>query len=180
MLLREVPLPAVQATPSSILPGAPTGLKAAGDNGQAILSWTAPSDTGSSAITHYEYSSNDGTAWRSTSSTAVNYTALTESVAGRPALQNNRQYAFRVRAVNDSGNGLPSERATATPTAQPGQAHPDDEEPIPIGSYSTSSNGADISSFVLDIAEGGLIAKVHRYRCVQPDIEGVRHTISHQ
>ena len=94
-------------------PGAPTQLTAIADGQNAIdLSWMAPSDTGSSAITGYriEVSSNGGALWgdvlANTDSTAVTYRHT-----GLPPASTRH---YRVSAINDAGSGPPSNLADAT------------------------------------------------------------------
>ena len=53
---------AVTVVPFTI-PGAPTSLAATATNGGASIAFTAPTSTGGSAITNYEYSTNNGTTW---------------------------------------------------------------------------------------------------------------------
>ena len=91
-----------------------TGLQASEGNAQVTLSWTAPSAQGS-AITRYDYSSNDGSSWSSTGSTSTSHTVT--------GLNNEQEYTFRVRAVNAIGNGPQSSSVDATPTSitVPGQ-----------------------------------------------------------
>ena len=78
---------------------------------QVTLSWEAPSDTGDSAITHYEYqySTTSGTfdenTW--THIPGVGSTVNVSSLLGAT------RYFFRVRAVNTQGPGTPSTEAEA-------------------------------------------------------------------
>ncbi|MCL2797913.1 MAG: fibronectin type III domain-containing protein [Firmicutes bacterium] len=92
-------------------PGAPTNFSATPGNGQVALSWGAPSNTGASAITKYQVSSDNGSTWVDASSTTGHtFTGLTGGT----------QYNFRVRAVNAEGNGAAAV-ASATPTGGPEQ-----------------------------------------------------------
>lgn len=98
-------------------PGVPTGVSAVASSGQATVSWTAPSSTGSSAITDYviEYSSNSGSSW-TTFSDGVS-TATSATVTG---LTNGTAYTFRVAAKNTQGTGGPSDASAAvTPATTP-------------------------------------------------------------
>jgi Fibronectin type III domain len=104
---------------AATLPGAPTSLTAAGGNGSATLTWSAPTNTGGSAITDYsiQYSSNGGTTW-STFSNSIS--SVTSSVV--TGLTNGTMYTFRVAAVNSVGTGSYSSSTTATPASNvPGQ-----------------------------------------------------------
>ena len=111
----------VSATPRPpSAPSAPTGVRATSGRGQVALSWTAPSVEHDETITDYHYSSDNGTTWRSTGSTATSYTATQTSAATPANLTLGTSYTFRVRAVNDAGNGAQSASATATPYGVPG------------------------------------------------------------
>ena len=94
-------------------PGVPTGLSAAPGNGIVTLSWTAPADTGSSAIISYTIQqSTNGAAW--VNSTPATATGLTQIVTG---LTNGQAYQFRVNATNSELTGDASAIISATPNA---------------------------------------------------------------
>ena len=95
------------------VPGAPTSLTPTANGSTEIhLSWTAPSDTGSSAVTGYriEVSSDAGTNWSDLVSNTTS-TATTYEHSGLPA-GSTRHY--RVSAINAQGTGSPSSIAQAT------------------------------------------------------------------
>jgi hypothetical protein len=98
------------------LPSAPTGLTVTGGNGQASLSWTAPTGVIAQApITDYreQYSTDSGTTW--TTFTAAASTATSATVT---SLTNGTAYVFRVAAVNGVGVGsYTAASAAVTPTA---------------------------------------------------------------
>ena len=105
----------VAATPRTI-PAAPTGLAAAPRDGEVVLTWVAPDDGGAD-IERYEYSTDGGTTWRTTTGKATTGYTVTQTSAATPAnLVNDTEYRFAVRAVNSEGNGAPSAVVTATPT----------------------------------------------------------------
>ena len=85
-------------------------------NGYIDLSWPLVGD-GGSPITHYEYSSDGGTTWRSTGSTDRSYQATQTSAATPADLENGTAYSWRVRAVNAIGAGAASPAVSATPQA---------------------------------------------------------------
>ena len=109
----------IEATPEvpAVAPDAPTDLSASYGDGQISLSWTAPSSSGSSAITHYEYryatgrSSNHSafTDWESTDSTDTSYVVT--------GLTNGTQHLLQVRAVNSERASSASNTAFQTPLA---------------------------------------------------------------
>ena len=78
------------------LPKAPTDLSADVNHDTVTLSWTGP--TGEIfPVTHYEYSKDDGANWTSLGNTNTSY-AVTNLTLGEA-------YIFRVRSVNQSGEG---------------------------------------------------------------------------
>jgi hypothetical protein len=95
------------STTTNDKPGAPTGLTAVAGDASVSLSWTAPADHGTSAITSYVVTVNPGAATQSTATTSLVVTGLTNGTA----------YTFTVVAVNASGQGPASSAANATPTA---------------------------------------------------------------
>ncbi len=109
---------AAARTPVSAEPGAPTGLSAAADGDSAIdLSWTAPSDTGSSAIAGYRIEvSPDGNDW---SDLEAN-TGSTTTVYKHTGLSPDTTLHYRVSAINNTLTGPPSDTVSAR-TAPPGE-----------------------------------------------------------
>ena len=101
----------VAITDDDSVPGAPA-LTAAPADGKVTLTWTAPADPGSSAITSYEY--------RYKATTAASFGAwtdagndLSEEVIG---LTNGTEYTFELRAKSAAGDGPASDPIAATPT----------------------------------------------------------------
>jgi len=88
-------------------PEAPGFFTATPGDGQVTLSWTAPSN-GGSTITGYQVSSNNGESW-----TSLGQSARTHTFDG---LTNGTSYTFKVRAVNSVGAGAEA-TVTATPAA---------------------------------------------------------------
>jgi len=99
---------AVSVTPVTT-PAAPTALVATAGSASASIAFTAGSD-GGSAITKYQYSTNNGTTWADTDagiSSPVTISGLTNGTA----------YSIKLRAVNAAGNGTASSPAVSvTPT----------------------------------------------------------------
>ncbi|HVA54168.1 MAG TPA: fibronectin type III domain-containing protein, partial [Acidimicrobiales bacterium] len=98
---------------SSGAPGAPSGVIATRSDGQTKVSWTPPSDVGSSSIISYtiQYSSNDGTTW----TTATTVAAGTSDVV--TGLTNGTSYVFEVAATNAAGTGAYSALSAAVTSA---------------------------------------------------------------
>jgi len=82
------------------VPGAPTGVQAVSNfiSGGLIVSWTAPTSTGGSPIISYTVTSTPGSIVRTSATTSVTYTGLT----------NGTPYTFIVTATNVAGTSSPS------------------------------------------------------------------------
>ncbi len=93
---------------------APAGLTATSGNGQAVLTWIDPGDSG---ITKYQlrhkagtsFSDGDDSLWADIADSDASTTSHT--VTG---LTNGTEYVFQVRAVNAGGSGTASVAVTAT------------------------------------------------------------------
>jgi hypothetical protein len=105
------------ATPATV-PGAPTNLGATRGNAQVLLSWTAPTSNGGSAVTGYDI--YEGTTPGGESATAVNSSPVTGTTYDVTGLTNGTTYYFTVEAVNAVGNSAASDEASATPATTPG------------------------------------------------------------
>jgi len=93
-------------------PSNPSNLNVSPDNNQLILSWTAPSYSGTSSITGYvvEYTPSGGSA----STVLTNSINTSYTLTG---LTNGTSYAIRVAAINSSGTGTYSTSQTQTPNS---------------------------------------------------------------
>ena len=91
-------------------PGAPTNLVVTPINTGGMIQFTAPDD-GGSAITNYEYSTDNGATWV-TPSPAVTSSPLIIS----SGLTNCTSYQVKIRAVNAVGSGTASIAATLVPS----------------------------------------------------------------
>ena len=106
------------ATPTTQAPGAPAAPTVALSGSNISVSWSAPSDTGGSAITDYDvrYSSDDGANW--TVETDTTSTATTRTLSG---LTPGASYVVSVRAQNsvDPGEWSPKSSAVTIPSTVP-------------------------------------------------------------
>jgi hypothetical protein len=93
-------------------PGAPTALVAVPGDGTVTLTWTAPADTGGSAIDGWLLELTDGSGWQPAVDADGDAANGTATVTG---LVNGTTYGFRVAARNDTGTGAFGDPAAATP-----------------------------------------------------------------
>lgn len=119
---------ASKAVVPATVPGQPTTVQATGGNGQAVVTWKAPTKNGGAAITGYTVTSKPGS---KTCSAAA--TATTCTVTG---LANGTSYTFTVTAKNVMGTGLPSAASgSVTPATVP-------EAPYSLSIKTTDSTAA--------------------------------------
>ena len=96
-------------TPATV-PGAPTGVSGVAGDGQVVVSWSAPSSNGGSAVTGYTVTASDGVS------------PLTKQCAASPCtvtgLTNATAYTFTAVATNAHGDSVASVASAAvTPSA---------------------------------------------------------------
>ena len=136
------------------IPGAPTGLTAEPGDGQVRLQWTAPISDGGNPINSYEYqqktSSTPFGSWINISGSNANTTEHT--VTG---LTNGTNYTFRVHAKNQTGEGLPSNEASATPVTVPS---------VPQSFTLTPGNGRVRLDWTAPASDGGSAILRYEYR----------------
>ena len=101
-------------------PGAPINLSGTRGDGTVTLTWTKPSSSGSSPITHYKYRYATGvypniSAWTEWTSTEDTDTSITVS-----SLTNGTEHFFQVRAFNNAGKGPVANNLFITPGIPPG------------------------------------------------------------
>ncbi|MBC8364995.1 MAG: fibronectin type III domain-containing protein [Actinobacteria bacterium] len=123
---------------------APTGLAGTPGDRQVALAWTAPSESGGSAVTGYrvERSADGGSTWTAVVADTGS-TTTSHSVTG---LTNGSAYTFRVSAVNDAGTGSTSSTASATPRTTPGP---------PTGVASVDGDAQSALTWTAPASDGG-------------------------
>ena len=99
---------AVVNASSEGVPGAPTGVSASAGNGEATISWTAPTSNGGAAITGYTVTASPG--GLTCSATSVTSCTVT-------GLSNGTSYTFTVIATNSVGNSASSRASSAVTPA---------------------------------------------------------------
>jgi hypothetical protein len=92
----------------AVAPGAPTGVSAQGDTKSALVSWSAPSSDGGSAITGYTVTPFVGTTAQTP--TQVGASTTSTRITG---LTNGTSYTFKVAATNAVGTGASSAASNA-------------------------------------------------------------------
>jgi len=144
----------VTPSPTSTVPGAPTGVNATAGNAQATVTFVAPASDGGSPITGYTVTSNPPGGVDADAGT----TGLSHTITG---LTNGVAYTFTVRASNSVGAGPPSGASNSvTPVTNPGA--PTAVTAIAGNAQATvsftppaSDGGAAITSFRVNVLIGG-------------------------
>lgn len=130
----------VSATPVTT-PGIPTAITAVAGNGEATISFTAPSDHGGSPITGYIVTSSPG-------NIAATGTGTTITVTG---LSNGTTYTFTVKAVNAAGNGTDSAASNAVTPQRPRSS---DDESSGGNTTPVSSTPSGVTQITVDVKQG--------------------------
>ncbi|HKD94095.1 MAG TPA: fibronectin type III domain-containing protein [Gaiellaceae bacterium] len=104
----------MSATPSqpATVPSAPSLTSATGGNATAVLSWSAPSNNGGSAVTGYRIYRSTSSGTESLLTTLGNVTSWTDT-----GVANGTTYYYKVSALNSVGESAASNELSATPTA---------------------------------------------------------------
>ncbi|MHB8606240.1 MAG: PKD domain-containing protein, partial [Thermoplasmatota archaeon] len=122
------------------VPYPPSGLAATAGNAQVSLAWSAPANTGGSAITNYQiYRGTSAGGETSYSQTGGANTSYVDTKA-----TNGQIYYYKVSAVNSVGEGALSNEASATPVACSGNGPSNDcfANPITVSSVPYSNTEA--------------------------------------
>ena len=118
----------VTPTLAATIPAAPAGLTATPGDGQVTLAWTDPNN---SSITKWQYSKDNGATWTDICETGSDSGCPSVTTTTVTNLTNGTSYTFKIRAVNQSGNGLQAV-AVARPLAVPAK---------PTGLTATAGDG---------------------------------------
>jgi titin len=141
-------------------PGAPTAPQAIGGTNEVVLSWTAPSSTGGSALIGYriERSSNGGSSW----TTVASNTGSTATAFTVGNLSAGVVYTFRIAAVTNGGYGAYSANFTGSAVGlatAPGSltANAGTGQVTLSWTAPTSTGGSSVSTYVVEkSADGGV------------------------
>ena len=130
--------PSNAVVPATV-PGSPTNVTASAGNGQAAVSWAAPTDTGGLSVTLYTVTSNPAGG-------AATTTAATSSVVVT-GLTNGTSYTFIVTATNDAGTSASSAASNSViPIGPPGS---------PTNVHAVGGNGAATVTWEAPVDDGG-------------------------
>jgi plastocyanin len=113
-------------------PSAPTNVVAAAGDGQASVSWTAPSSDGGSPLSEYTVTSSAGQLW------SVGGNTTTTIVSG---LINGNSYTFTVNAANLAGQGAFSDPSLPVTPQSGAQAATTVVPPLTSGTATTDLTG---------------------------------------
>jgi len=150
---------ATSSVQSILPPSAPTSLVATAGNQQVSVAFTAGA-TGGSAITNYQYSTNNGTNWIAFSPavTASPVVITKLSTDATTNLTNGTSYTILLRAVNVVGEGTASSGVvgiSVSPPAAPTNLYPEPgNEEATIYFTRGSSNGAIITNYQYSFDSG--------------------------
>ena len=138
--------------PSATIPGAPASIAADLGDGEAVITWTAPTDDGGSVITSYTVTSSPGDidcTWTSG--------PLSCTVTG---LTNGTEYTFFVTATNAFGTSDPSSTESGTPLSPPGVPRSMSVETgidtiTLVWDVPSSTGGSDITDYIIEYSVDG-------------------------
>ncbi len=143
----------------------PTGLNASANGPTTIvLSWTAPANTGGTAITgyHIEWSSDGTAGWAD----VIDDTESTSTTYSDTGLLGGATRHYRVYAINAQGESLPSNTDDATTAAMAATV------PSPPGNLSATANGRTAITLSWDAPTNTGGADITGYRVQWSDDQG--------
>jgi titin len=147
--------PAIPSAPAS----APTNVSAIVGNAQAVLTWTAPADTGGLPVVGYMIErSTNGTTW--TTVTANTGSPVPASV--QAGLINGTTYQFRISALTAGGTGVASAPFTVKPFTSPSAptafaVQPSDGQISMTWGAPSNDGGADVTDYRVEQSlDGGI------------------------
>jgi Domain of unknown function (DUF4082)/Domain of unknown function (DUF1929)/Fibronectin type III domain/Glyoxal oxidase N-terminus len=127
---------------AATVPGAPTGVSASPAGSQALVSWTAPSSDGGSAITSYTITVTPSGG--SSSQVTVNNGSATSAVV--TGLTNNTSYTFTVAATNSVGTGAASTASAAVTPQNTIYDFSGTPQLVDTGDTASETNGVQFTS----------------------------------
>ncbi len=125
------------------VPNEPTNLVVTPITTGGMVQFTAPSDSGGSTITNYEYSTDGGANWVTPSPVITASPLIISS-----GLTNCTTYSIKLRAVNAAGSGSASAAASLTPT----------ESVVPGINWTSRTSAADNSWYGVTYGNGVFVA----------------------
>ena len=141
----------IQGTPAS-RPGAPASIAADLGDGEAVITWTAPTDDGGSVITSYTVTSSPGDIDCTWTSGPLNCTVT--------GLTNGTEYTFFVTATNAFGTSDPSSTESGTPLSPPSVPRSMSVETgvdtiTLVWDVPSSTGGSDITDYIIEYSVDG-------------------------
>jgi uncharacterized membrane protein len=130
---------------SPIAPSSPTSLTAtAYSSTEIFLNWSTPMMNGGSPITEYKIERNDGNGFNAIQNTLT----LTYQDTG---LTPNKQYSYRVSAINSAGTSTPSNVVYATTPSVPVQTIPPDSSGTSAQNNTGTTQTTDVQAIYDEI-----------------------------
>ncbi len=154
-------------------PSEPQNFTATPEDGAVTLAWEAPADSGTSAISEYEYRHAEGTSVPEKRDWISAGTDLTATIG---SLTEGTTYAFEVRAVSDAGGGAPAS-ATAGPLTLPSVpqdvvAAAEDGGVVLRWSAPADDGGSNVRHYQMRNAEGASVPASTRWISTGPSTTG--------
>ena len=136
--------------------GKPTGVTVTKDDKKLTVAWTAPTDTGGTAITGYKVqwksgNQNFGSSRQHTAGAA----ATSDDITG---LTNGTEYTVRVLATNSVGDGAWSDEKKGTPSTVPGKpvVTPSAGNTVINVSWTIDTGGSAITGYTLQYKDSSV------------------------